>query len=562
VTVSWWDASVKKYIYTTNSTCPSASWSYTTTTSTSFDQTTETNNGKYICLYAEDANGNSTTLRSASTIHVDNTPPTATLTTTNEPSQTSQTATLSCADGVWITSYYRWTTSPTQSSTYTNITSTTSFSTWKTINNSWTYYFACKDVAGNISEVKSITYVKYQIKNMLDTITWTQWTYTTENYALDNPTTPTYYIISWWTSLTLSDLCTDPSISSSMQITSVWEPSSSVSATNTPTTNVDNQTYACWYDRTLYDLTLTKNTWIETIYCKVNGASDYANTWTSTTVQMKAWSDASVYAVASNGYTCASSSCYSSESPLSWSDITENKTFSPNTTMNTYTITYNLNWWTNNPNNPWSYTTESWAITLQAPTKTWYTFLWWTWSNGNTPQTGVIIPAWSYGNKTYNAVWQANSNTQYIVYHYVKRVWQNTYELMETQTGHWVTDSTLILSWLVKPGGFVCATYDKWSLTWTESWPWAIVTETTINWDWSTKIYLYYNRNRRNVTLSGDEHIERLMMWWEETSEAVRECGSEVPVDAIPKPWYHFVRWEEVERTEEEWEDDNEPSWN
>ena len=399
---------------------------------------------------------------------------------------------------------------------------------------------------------------------MLDTITWTQWTYTTANYALDNPTATTYYVISWWTSLTLANLCTAPSTSSSMQITSVWEPNSSPSATNTPSTNASNQTYVCWYDRTLYDLTLTKNTWIATLYYKVNWASNFTSTWTSTTVKMKAWSNASVYAVASNGYTCASSSCYSSGSPLSWNNITENKAFSPTTTLNAYTITYVMNWWTNNPNNPSTYTTERWAITLQMPTKTWYTFSWWTGSNGNTPQTGVTIPAWSYGNKTYNAVWQPNANTQYVVYHYVKRVWQDTYQLMETQTGYWVTDSPLILSWLAKLGGFVCATYDKWSLTWTEFWPWEIVTETTISPDGSTKIYLYYNRNRRNVILTGDEHVEMLKIGWVEREwgeEAVRECGSEVPVEAVPKPWYHFVRWdrEEREKTEEE-EWNNEPT--
>ena len=40
--------------------------------------------------------------------------------------------------------------------------------------------------------------------------------------------------------------------------------------------------------------------------------------------------------------------------------------------------------------------------------------------------------------------------------------------------------------------------------------------------------------------------------------DGVRECGSEVPVDATPKPWYHFVRWdrEESRRSEESENDD------
>ena len=219
-----------------------------------------------------------------------------------------------------------------------------------------------------------------------------------------------------------------------------------------------------------------------------------------------------------------------------------------------YTITYNLNWWTETIANPTSYTVESWAITLQTPIKTWYTFLWWTGTNWDVAENPITIPAWSTGNRTYNAVWSANTNTQYMVYHYVKRVWQSTYENIETETKYGTSDAILILSSLAKSGGFVCATYDRWSLSWTESWPWEIVTETTINSDGSTKIYLYYNRNNRTVRLSGDAHVDYLEINWVIDDEAERECGSEVPVNAIPKPWYHFVRWDREVRTEEEWE--------
>ena len=319
--------------------------------------------------------------------------------------------------------------------------------------------------------------------------------------------------------------------------------------------------------------------------------------------------------------------------------------------LDNYTITYNLNWWTNNANNPSTYTIESWDITLQSPTRVWYTFLWWTWSNGDTAQTWVIIPAWSYGDKTYNAVWQANvyninynlndgthgasysdvatydmpftvsnptrigytfigwsiawmnewvihtygnqtttstsisstmatwfnnlnsnswatvtfeavwsanTNTQYIVYHYVKIVWQSGYALSKTETLYGTSDEVLTLSSLAKESEFMCAHYSSWSLSWTGSWPWPIVTQTTINGDGSTKIYLYYIRNYHTVYLTGDEHVERFIMGWVETDEAVRECGSEVPVQAIPKPWYHFVKWEEREEKEEKKEDDDE----
>ena len=128
------------------------------------------------------------------------------------------------------------------------------------------------------------------------------------------------------------------------------------------------------------------------------------------------------------------------------------------------------------------------------------------------------------------------SNVQYVVYHYVKRVWQNTYELADIQTWYAATDSILTLSWLSST--FPCAHYDRWSLTWTESGPWAIATQTTVTWDGSTKIYLYYVRDMYNVTLVKDEHTASV------SGSGTWECGSEVPVDATPDPWYHFVRWD------------------
>ena len=48
------------------------------------------------------------------------------------------------------------------------------------------------------------------------------------------------------------------------------------------------------------------------------------------------------------------------------------------------------------------------TITLDTPTKTGYTFLGWTGSNGSTPETSVTIAANTTGNLHYKANWQAN----------------------------------------------------------------------------------------------------------------------------------------------------------
>ena len=66
-----------------------------------------------------------------------------------------------------------------------------------------------------------------------------------------------------------------------------------------------------------------------------------------------------------------------------------------------YTITYNLDGGI--ATNPITYTIESDDIILNNPTKNGYYFAGWTGSNGTTPQTDVVIPKGSMGNKTYTA---------------------------------------------------------------------------------------------------------------------------------------------------------------
>ena len=198
--------------------------------------------------------------------------------------------------------------------------------------------------------------------------------------------------------------------------------------------------------------------------------------------------------------------------------------------------------------NTWITTTisgvEAWStIYAYAEAKDWYTYT----------ETSESNP-WSV-TVTWDNIFAPEamaSGVQYIVYHYVKKVWENKYTLAETETWHGETDAVLVLSWLAKSDEYPCASYDRWSLTWTENWPWEIVTEITIKWDGSTKIYLYYSRNSYTVHLSWDAGIQSFEINGEERTEAVRECGSEVPVSAVPKPWYHLVRWDKLERKEGE----------
>ena len=74
-----------------------------------------------------------------------------------------------------------------------------------------------------------------------------------------------------------------------------------------------------------------------------------------------------------------------------------------------YTISYSLN--SGTASNPATYTIESNSFTLTNPTKTGYTFLGWTGSNGTTPQKSVTISKGTTGNKNYTANWQLATYT-------------------------------------------------------------------------------------------------------------------------------------------------------
>lgn len=86
---------------------------------------------------------------------------------------------------------------------------------------------------------------------------------------------------------------------------------------------------------------------------------------------------------------------------------TGNKSYKANWQVNTYSITYNLDGGSIS-GQPTSYTVESPTLNIPRPTKTGYTFLGWTGSNGNKNQLDVSITHGSIGNKAYTAHWTAN----------------------------------------------------------------------------------------------------------------------------------------------------------
>lgn len=76
------------------------------------------------------------------------------------------------------------------------------------------------------------------------------------------------------------------------------------------------------------------------------------------------------------------------------------------------TITYNIGYNLNGGSvigNPSFYNVDTNTFTLSNPTRTGYTFLGWTGSNGSTPQKTVTINKGSIGDRSYTANWKANT---------------------------------------------------------------------------------------------------------------------------------------------------------
>ena len=89
-----------------------------------------------------------------------------------------------------------------------------------------------------------------------------------------------------------------------------------------------------------------------------------------------------------------------------------NITLSAVWTLDEYTITYNLDGGTVAVENKTTYGVDDEPFKLNNPTKTGYTFLGWTGSNGDTLELEVTVtPSTALSNLTYTANWQINSHT-------------------------------------------------------------------------------------------------------------------------------------------------------
>ena len=218
--------------------------------------------------------------------------------------------------------------------------------------------------------------------------------------------------------------------------------------------------------------------------------------------------------------------------------------------------------------NVWTWTIDLWSgaiswqteitydveqnVVVPRPTKTWYDFQWWSWTNLDNLTLDLVISSGTrHEDLVYEAIWSPRSDVHYLVRHYIKVVWEDRYEQTWDDVLYttWVADETITLA-DYKRADIPCVTYTWWSLTQSNSWlTTAIETGSAIvQPDGSTVIYLYYTRNIHSVTLTKDEHIASVNLSGTigNTVTESFECWATVTIDANPDTWYHFLRWDDL----------------
>lgn len=227
-----------------------------------------------------------------------------------------------------------------------------------------------------------------------------------------------------------------------------------------------------------------------------------------------------------------------------------------NATPISYTISLNV----------WTWTIDLWSgaisgqteitydveqnVVVPRPTKTGYDFKWWSWTNLDDLTLDLVISSGTWHQDlNYEAVWSPRSDITYVVHHYIKKVWEDLYyQANENTYTTWTADE--ILTFVnFKDTNIPCVTYAGWSLT-LSTW-WLTNAESTfrVKPDGTTEVYLYYTRNVHSVKLSMDEHIDSVELSGDVSSVEKTweiECGATVKINAEPKTWYHFLRWDDL----------------
>ena len=164
-------------------------------------------NQKYY-VWVKDGAGN-TAYKEVTISKVDTTAPaTATITSTNNVA-TSQTATLTMGDAVGVTRYYFGTSNPSNTNvTYATISSSTSTTQEKTVDNGGTWYLSVQDAAGNRTISSKVFYKTTFATNGGSVSPASVVTMSGNSFALPTPTRTGYTFAGWYTNEELTTAVT------------------------------------------------------------------------------------------------------------------------------------------------------------------------------------------------------------------------------------------------------------------------------------------------------------------------------------------------------------------
>ena len=169
-----------------------------------------------------------------------------------------------------------------------------------------------------------------------------------------------------------------------------------------------------------------------------------------------------------------------------------------------YSINYILNEWSVSESNPETYTIESADITLNNPTKTGYTFIWWSGTKleGAENKT-VTIGVWSTWDRKYEANW--NANKYQVTYKANGWVWSDVVEEVtydehyEFLPNSFVRTGYSFVEWNTKADGSWSGFVEWFSGIWK-----------TTTW---ANLYAIWNENSYNVAYAGWEWTEGIVTW-------------------------------------------------
>ena len=197
-------------------------------------------------------------------------------------------------------------------------------------------------------------------------------------------------------------------------------------------------------------------------------------------------------------------------------------------TINTYSISYELNGGTVSPENPTEYTVESETFTLNNPENEGYTFAGWTGTGLSSASFNVRITQGSTGNRSYVANFTANANTPYTVKHYLEKL--NIASPNTSNSAHWdATDTEVLTGTTATNTSATANSYAGFTAM--------AFSQKSIAANGSTVISIYYTRNTYTLTLNKGTGISSV------SNAGVYDYQQSVKIDAEVMVGYTWNSW-------------------